>query len=104
MNDKEAEGLDHKEINKHGSRLFSMITKIIIAQERSKEMTCGAIVALANMLVIMIYTLIKDKDRAMEVLTTVISKAIKDYEVKKAEGEGGIIVCEISLDPETPGK
>jgi hypothetical protein len=106
MSEEHTKGLDHAKIMKHGSRIFSLLTKVIMCQERSKEMTCGAVIATANLLVIMIKCLISDKDRALDVLTTVISKALKDYEEKQNEDTGGIavIVCEISPDTETPGE
>lgn len=100
------EGLDTDKIGPYADMFTEEISNLIISKPRSKEMTCGAIMALANLLVMITrYVMKNDKDKALDIITAAISKAMASAAKRDARNkEGEVVIYEISPDPKTPGK
>lgn len=70
--------LDHDKLREHSNKISSEITKVITShKEPSKEMTAGTMIALGNLLVIVVSTVMPTREEAVEVVTAVIVRAFR---------------------------
>jgi hypothetical protein len=100
------DGLDIEKLREYSRELTHEITHLITYKERSKEMTCAAIMSLSTMLVMVTKIVMPDKDKALDIITAAISRAMAQAahrDIRK-ELEKEILVYEISTDPTTPGE
>lgn len=101
MNMEESD-LDLEKVGHHAARLSKLVTRLITSGERSKEATCGAIMAMANILVMMICIVVKDRAQAVDVLTAALSRAFRAFDQRRKLGGMEVMIFEINRDPEPP--
>jgi hypothetical protein len=96
--------LDLEKVGEEAREMQLLITKLITSRERSKEATCGAIMGLANVLVMMTTICVPESEKTVDLVAAAISRAFKSAEEYKKRKKGmEVIVYEISTDPEAPG-